>query len=344
MRKANMLSESEEKRAISLHEQSMVILMHDHLPIIGDIPKMRAGGVTAKVYNLICDVEISGDFRASANQYEGWAKRALAQLDQAINEIEADDKVILALTANDIEKAKREGKIAILLGSEGGKLLEGELSLLRNFYRLGLRELQLTWAFENQIANSDRLTDFGKDVIREMNRLGIIIDLTHIPQRAFGDVLALTKHPVIISHCAARGVSVDLADEQIKAIAQNDGVLGLHFYSTYMAKRSANGTIAKDISVSDLVDHIDYIVNLVGIDHVGLGADFFPIHGEWAEFQQAQGTDSIKWIIEDKSYMSDVTRELVFRGYSDSEIQKILGLNFLRVCRTVLGTATTWRA
>jgi membrane dipeptidase len=336
MSEARQLSESEEQRAISLHEQSIVILMHDHLPIAGDIPKMQVGGVTAKVYNLICDVEISGDFRASANQYEGWAKRALVQIDQAITEIEANDKVLLALTAEDIEKAKREGKIAILLGSEGGKLLEGELSLLRNFYRLGLRELQLTWAFENQLANSKGLTDFGKDVVKEMNKLGIIIDLTHIPQRAFDDVLALTKHPVIISHCAAKAVSADLSDEQIRAIAQNGGVLGLHFYSTYMAKRLANGIVAEEIGVSDLVDHIDYIANLVGIDHVGLGADFFPDHGEWAEFQKAQGTYNIKWVIEDKSAMPDVTRELVFRGYSDSEIQKILGLNFLGICQKVM--------
>ncbi|MBM3238893.1 hypothetical protein FJZ31_21590 [Candidatus Poribacteria bacterium] len=357
MNEANQLNE-EERRAISLHEKSIVILMHDHLPITCDIPKMRAGGVTAKVYNLICDVEISGDFRASANQYEGWAKRALVQIDQAITEIESNENVLLALTAEDIEKAKREEKIAILFGSEGGKLLEGELSLLRNFYRLGLRELQLTWAFENQLANSNGLTDFGKDVVKEMNRLGIIIDLTHIPQRVFDDVLSLTKHPVIISHCAAKAVSADLSDEQIRAIAQNGGVLGLHFYSTYMAKRFpplakggqgefANDAVAKqppapfvkgEIGVSDLVDHIDYIANLVGIDHVGLGADFFPTYGEWAEFQEAQGTYNIKWVIKDKSAMPDVTRELVFRGYSDSEIQKIVGLNFLRICHIVFGS------
>ena len=345
---SRQLSEEEVRRAISLHEQSIIILMHDHLPIADDITKMRTGGVTAKVYNLICDVEISRNFRATANQYEGWAKRALDEVNRSITEIESNDNVLLALTAEDIEKAKREGKIAILFGSEGGKLLEGELSLqkatddfvlpLRNFYRLGLRELQLTWAFENQLANSKGLTDFGKDVVKEMNRLGIIIDLTHIPKRAFDDVLALTKHPVIISHCAAKAVSADLSDEQIRAIAQNGGVLGLHFYSTYMAKRLANGTVAKDIGVSDLVDHIDYIANLVGIDHVGLGADFFPTYGEWAEFQKAQGTYNIKWVIEDKSAMPDVTRELVFRGYSDSEIRKILGLNFLRICHIVFET------
>ena len=337
MNEANRLSEEQERRALSLHEQSIVILMHDHFPVAFDIPKMRTGGVTAKVYNLSCDVEISSDFRATAHEYEGWAKRALLQMEQAITEIETDDKVLLALTAGDIEKAFREGKSAILFGSEGGKLLEGELSLLRIFYRLGLRELQLTWAVENQLANSQGLTDFGKDIVKEMNRLGIIIDLTHIPKRAFDEVLALTKHPVIISHCAAGAVSVDLSDEQIKAIAQNGGVLGLHFYSTYMAKRLANGTVAKDIGPSDLFAHIDYMANLVGIDHVGLGADFFPTHGEWAEFQKAQGTHNIKWILEDKSAMPDVTRELVFRGYSDSDIQKVLSLNFLRICRTVFG-------
>ena len=169
-------------------------------------------------------------------------------------------------------------------------ILEGELNLLKIFYSLGLRELQLTWAFENQLANSNGLTDFGMDVVREMNRLGIMIDLTHIPQKAFDAVLSLTKHPVMISHCAVGAVSADLSDEQIKAVAQNGGVLGLHFYWTYMAKRFPDGRIADNISVSDLVDHIDYIADLVGIDYVGLGADFFPTHGEWAEFQKAQGT------------------------------------------------------
>jgi membrane dipeptidase len=160
-----------------------------------------------------------------------------------------------------------------------------------------------------------------------------IIDLTHIPKKAFDDVLSLTKHPVIISHCAVGAVSADLSDEQIKAVAQNGGILGLHFYWTYMAKRSLDGKIADKINVSDLVDHIDYITDLVGIDYVGLGADFFPTHGEWAEFQKAQGTHNIKWIIEDKSNMFDVTQELVLRGYSEIDIQKILGLNFMRICR-----------
>lgn len=97
--------------------------------------------------------------------------------------------------------------------------------------------------------------------------MGIIIDLTHIPKKAFDDVLSLTKHPVMVSHCAVGAVSVDLSDEQIKAVAQNDGVLGLHFYWTYMAKRFPDGKIADCISVSNLVDHIDYITNLVGIDY-----------------------------------------------------------------------------
>lgn len=105
----------------------------------------------------------------------------------------------------------------------------------------------------------------------------IIIDLTHIRQKAFDEVFSLTKHPVIISHCAVSAISADLSDEKIKAIAQNEGVLGLHFYWTYMAKRFPDGKIADDISVSDLVDHVDYITDLVGIDYVGLGADFFPI-------------------------------------------------------------------
>jgi|SRR5579872_3613264 len=118
--------------------------MHDHNPVAADLPGMRAGGVTAKVYQLLVDVDIGAGFRSSASALDGWAKRALLSLEAALADIEANDEVCtLALTAEDIERAKRDGKVAVLLGAEGGKLLEGEPALLRLFHRLGLRELQL---------------------------------------------------------------------------------------------------------------------------------------------------------------------------------------------------------
>lgn len=333
-----VLDSDDKRRAVQIHNKSIIIVMHDHRPIAADIPKMLKGAVTAKVFNFALDVEVGRNYQLSAKRYEGWAKQSLIALEKALSDIEQNRaKACLALSANDIERAKKEGKVAIILGSEGGKLMEGDLNLLRIFYRLGLRELQLTWAFENQLAGNNGLTNFGKDAIREMNRLGVIIDVTHIPAKAFDDVLGLTKQPVIVSHCAARAVTTDLSDKQIRAIAGVGGVLGVHFYSAYLRKCLQDGNFARRISISDLLDQIDYMVNLVGIDHVGLGVDLFLNTGVWADFQYAQGQKEIKWAIRDLSEMPSVTRGLVARGYSDSEVQKILGLNFLRVCKRVFG-------
>ncbi|PIU60832.1 MAG: hypothetical protein COS85_22460 [Armatimonadetes bacterium CG07_land_8_20_14_0_80_59_28] len=308
---------------------STIIVMHDHNPIAADLPKMQAGGVTAKVYQVEADVEIGAKFQSSAELFEGWADRGMKGMDAALRDIEANSEVCcLALTAADIERAKGQGKVAILLGAEGGKLLEGELSLLEEFHRRGLRELQLTWAFPNQLAREGELTAFGRQVVRECARLGIIVDLTHLPERAFHQVLELTEKPVIVSHGAARGCTTDLDDERLRALAECGGVLGIHFYSSYLGESPTPEKVASQV---------DYIANLVGIDHVGLGVDFFPTDGPWREFQLAQGTKNIEWAIADMSQMPRITEALMQRGYRDVEIGKVLGLNFLRVCREVFG-------
>lgn len=313
----------------ALHQRSPVIVMHDHRPIAEDLPLMRAGGVTAKVYQIGVDVEIGRDSAASAATFDGWAKRTLVSMMEAIRAVEEHkDIAMIALTAADIKRAKREGKIAILLGVEGGKLLEGELLLLEAFHRLGLRELQLTWAYPNQLAQQGRLTSFGKEVVAECARLGLIVDVTHIPEEAFYDVMALTRRPVIVSHGAAKAVRTDLADGRIKAIAQTGGVIGIHFYSAYLGTPPTLGAFC---------DHVGYIAELVGIDHVGLGVDFFPTTGPWRDFQIAQGTTDISWAIPDLGAMPLVTEALVQRGFKDGDIEKVLGLNFLRVCREVFG-------
>jgi membrane dipeptidase len=164
-----------------------------------------------------------------------------------------------------------------------------------------LRELQLTWAVPNQLVQAGLLTAFGKSVVKECNRLGLIVDLTHIPERAFYEVLEATDKPVIISHGAAKSVRTDLDDKRLQAMAQTGGVIGIHFYSSYLG---ANPT------VEAVVDHIDYISSLVGIDHVGLGVDFFPTEGAWRDFQVAQGTIDIAWAIEDMSQMPKVTETI----------------------------------
>jgi membrane dipeptidase len=173
------------------------------------------------------------------------------------------------------------------------------------------------------------LTDFGKDAVAEMNKLGMIIDVSHLTQQAFQDVLEISHDPFVISHGVA-GMEQILG--QHKAMAEKGGVLGVHFFYSYLRKEGK-----KHINLKDLLDKIDYCVENLGIDSVALGADFFPTTGSWVDLQHAQGTFNIEWAIRDVSKMLEVTEGLVTRGYSDGEIQKILGGNFLRVCKRVFG-------
>jgi membrane dipeptidase len=313
------------QRARIVHQKSTVIVIHDHRPIAADVPRMLAAGVTAKVYQLGVDVEISMDYLASAARRDGWARRTLAALEEAKTVIAADPKrLTLALTGTDIRAAKRDGKVAILLGVEGGKCLEGDLDRLRQFHKLGVRELQLRWAVPNQLVEKDELTDFGGAVVRECDKLGIIVDLTHIPQKAFDDVATLARKPFIVSH----GTGRELGDKRIRAVAAYHGVIGIHFYSSYLGKRPG---------VIDVLDAIDYLVQRGGAGVVALGIDLFPTDGKWREFQKAQGTTDVSWAIPDLGHLEEVTRGLVARGYSDADIEAILGGNFLRVCKDVLG-------
>lgn len=316
-------AQDDNSKADELHRKSTVIVVHDHRPIAADVPLMLAGGVTAKVYQLGVDVEIGREFRNSGR--DGWARRTRTALNDAVQTIRNDPKrVVLALTADDIERAKRDGKVAIMLGVEGGKLLEGDLEQLREFHRLGLRELQLRWAVPNQIVEQDTLTDFGMAVVKECQRLGIIVDLTHIPEKAFFQTIELATKPLIVSHGTGRG---DLGEKRLKALADRHGVVGIHFYSSYLGRRP---------SVLQVLDHIDFVARTVGTDTIALGVDFFPTEGKWREFQEAQGTKDIAWAIPDMSHMREVTRGLVARSYSDRQIEGILGGNFLRVCKEVM--------
>ena len=140
-----------------------------------------------------------------------------------------------------------------------------------------------------------------------------------------------------MSHGSAAGVTVDLTDDQLRGLASTGGMIGIHFYITYMGKRQPDGSWDDNITIEDVVNHIDYVRDLVGIDHIGLGADFFPTHGPWAEMQYAQGAYNLKWVIDGMSQMPLITDALVRRGYADDDIRKVLGLNFLRVGHAVFG-------
>jgi membrane dipeptidase len=323
----NALPDESGSRAHELHKSATVIVVHDHRPIADDVPRMLAGGVTAKVYNIGVDVEIGKDFQASAAVRAGWLDKSMWSLDEARRVIASDrEHLVLALSAADIERARRQGKLAIVLGVEGGKLLEGEVANLRRFYDLGLRELQLRWAVSNQLVEADSLSDFGLAVVRECQRLGIIIDLTHIPQRAFDQVVEVAQRPLIVSH----GTGAELGEQRLAAVARLGGVVGIHFYSSYLGARP---------HVIQVLDAVDYLAEKAGIQTVALGVDFFPTDGGWGDFQRSQGTADISWAIPDLSHMPEITRGLVARGYSDGDIHAILGLNFLRVCREVFSSS-----
>jgi len=235
---------------------------------------------------------------------------------------------VLACSAKDIRNAKDRNQVAILLGTEGTRWLEGSLEPLRLFHRLGLRELQLTWAYPNAVVPDGRLSEFGRSVVDECGRLGIIIDLTHIPREAFFDVVEVATQPLIISHGSAQAVTTDLDDEQIRALAETGGLVGIHFYTTYL------GANPQPI---DVVKQIDHITDLVGIDAVALGVDFFPADGAWRNLQIAQGTTDLEWAIDDVSQMPQITDALFEQGYTESQIRKVLGENLLRVFREVIG-------
>jgi len=321
------------RRALALHKKHVVFVIHDHNPIEPDLPRMVAGGVAGKLFNLGIDVDVESGISASAPEREGWSKKTLAALDD-VDTVLANHRqhMLIAGSADDILRAKQEGKIAIMLGVEGGKLLEGNLDLLKTFYDRGLRELQLRWAVPNQIVEDQNLTYFGRQVVKECNRLGIIISLTHIPTPAFFDVMALTLKPPIVCHGVAslpRNAINDLTDRKLKALAAHRGVVGIHFYTTYLGPQP---------NVERVVEQVDFMTNLVGIDTVALGVDFFPTTGAWAKFQRDQGTTNIQWAIPHIGEIARVTEALLARNYPEPDIAKILGGNFLRVCREVFGS------
>ena len=320
------------QRALALHEEHVVFVIHDHNPIPPDLPRMLDGGVTGKLLNVGIDVDIELGIEASAVKREGWSKKCLVALDE-IDQVLTSNRhhLVLARSAEDILRAKQQGKIAIMLGVEGGKLLEGKLKLLKIFYDRGLRELQLRWAVPNQIVEDQNLTYFGRQVVKECNQLGIIISLTHIPTPAFFDVISLTQRPPIVCHGVATVPNTamrDLTDRKLKALATHRGVVGIHFYSSYLGAQP---------SVENVVQQVDYMVDLVGIETIALGVDFFPTTGAWAKFQRDQGTTDIQWAITHIGEIAQVTEALLARNYPEPDIAKILGGNFLRVCREVFG-------
>ena len=285
-----------------------------------DIPRMKEGGI---------DVQFFAVFIEDIYKPDRSLKRTLQLIDCFYREIEKNqDDISLITDYNQIKEANRAGKIAAILSIEGGEALEGDLGVLRVLYRLGVRLLTLTWNQRNQIADGigesrtgSGLTEFGLKVIDEMNDLRMLIDVSHLSETGFWDVIKRSKAPIVASHsnCYALCPHLrNLKDEQVKALADKGGVIGITFVPNFLTQEKRKTTI------EDVVKHIDYLVEKVGVACVGLGSDF-------------DGTGALPLGLEGVDKIPNITEELLNRGYKEKDIKKILGENFLRVFKEVVG-------
>jgi membrane dipeptidase len=309
-----------------------------------DLPRLKAGGVGAVFFAAY----VGPEYAASRTS----AFRALQMIDTIRTDIVArhPSDFVLAQSAADIEAAHKHGRIAALIGVEGGHAIEDSLRLLRDFYALGVRYMTLTHSNTNNWADSsgdidkpeikhhNGLTDFGKPVIAEMNRLGMIVDVSHVSDKTFWDVLETSRAPIFASHSSCRvicNVARNMTDEMIVAMAKRGGVIQINFYSGFLSQQSAEADRLADAARStkdpavlppagleDAVAHINHVVKIAGIEAVGIGSDF-------------DGIKSVPTGLGDVSKFPNLTRALLEEGYSASDIRKIYGGNTLRLMRDV---------
>ncbi|HWQ56340.1 MAG TPA: membrane dipeptidase [Bryobacteraceae bacterium] len=325
------LTSEQERRAQAVWRRSISIVAHDHCFHADDFRQQQAAGITVRTIKPTVDgVYWQGKKRFTIeSEVDGWeerGRRALAILDR---EVARHGNTIVVRSVADIRRAKQENKQGVIYSFEGARPLAGKLDNVKMFYGLGLRDLQLYWAVPSPLKNRDgSLSDFGQAVLRELNRVGIVADLSHMSDAAFSQALDITTKPIVVSHCgvaAASGKpprgSDDLSDEFIRRIARNGGAICLHFYEGYIKPRHGQRA-----TLEDLLDHMDHIKKVAGIDSIALGVDYFPEMG-W------------RWIegAERMTGMPNVVREMVRRGYTDEEIEKVLGGNLMRVYQAVWG-------
>jgi len=282
-----------------------------------DVPRMIDGGVTCQVFAISSE-------RSRTPAYP--LRTALLMIDRFYKECDVIPELAPVKSYQEIIDAKKKGKAAGLLSIEGADVIEGRIEMIGVFHRLGVRMVGLVHSLRNQLADgvTDRrtgggLSELGVQTVEELDLLGMIIDVSHLNDEGFWDVLEHTKNPVIASHSNSRKVCNhprNMTDAMITALAENNGVMGMNFAPAFVHPEEA--------TLEGVVDHIDHIVDLVGPDHVGLGSDF----------------DGIPYTpkgLEDVSKIPDITRELVNRGYEKDDIEKILGRNHLRLIKTVIG-------
>jgi len=333
-----------------------------------DLDRFKKGGVDVQLFSVWCD-------GLQANPY-AWANREMDTLDAVIKR--NPDKIIKVGNPAELVRAVKEKKLAAMFGVEGGHMIENNLDNLNNFYNRGARYMTLTWnnstdwatsALDETSPNPSQggalkdparkkgLTAFGKEVVKRMNELGMLVDLSHVGETTFWDAINTTTKPVLVSHSCVYSLCPhhrNLKDDQILAVGKNGGVIHLNFYSGFLdssfdrrtdifnnSHKAERDSLLKQNPepyfadmflfakypeevkalrppLSLLIDHLDYIVKLIGVDHVGIGSDY-------------DGVNSLPQQLDDITAMPLITKELLKRGYSKRDIRKILGENFLRI-------------
>ncbi|MBV8819726.1 MAG: dipeptidase [Acidobacteriaceae bacterium] len=325
-----------------------------------DIPRLKQGGMNAPFFALWVPTFYHG----------AEAVRRTLDLRDAMQRVfdQHPDLIELAVSASDVERITKTGKIAAILSLEGGHQIDNDLAVLRMYQRLGIRAMTLTHFRNTDWADSSTdkpahngLADFGKKVVQEMNRIGMIVDVSHVSDKTFYDAVAASSKPVIATHSSCRALNDmprNMTDDMLRALAKNGGVVSINFYPSFVSPKDAQagkklissqvalepdlkGAALDDFArqnhfkelrsmkpaqatIDDIVANIDHAVKVAGIDHVGIGSDF-------------DGIDSVPNGLEDISKMPQLAAALRKKGYSDADIQKIWSGNVLRVMRVVIG-------
>ncbi len=331
-----------------------------------DLPRMRQGGMTAQLFAAYVPGAMVEGNRS--------AHHALEAIDSIKHDIarRSGPNVFFAYTSADVLKAKKTGKIAAMIGIEGGHAIEDSLRVLRDFYELGVRYMTLTHTNTNNWADSEGdmnnpsvkhhngLTPFGKDVVREMNRIGMMVDISHVADKTFYDVIETSTAPVFASHSSCRALSSatrNMTDDMIRALARKQGVINLNFSCDFLSQKSFDASPTRNpelrarmtammsevadpkerqarirqltagakpvrATLADVVAHINHVAKSVGVDFVGIGSDF-------------DGVSCVPAGLEDVSQWPNLTRALLEEGYSTGEVHKILGGNMVRFMKSV---------
>ena len=340
----NKLNAEQEARAAELHRQALVVNALDtSYSILEDryFQKLVDGGVTASW------VTIGG---AALQETTSAAAKVLAKIGKN------PDRMVQATTAAEMEQAKRDGKVAVVFTTQNGACIEDDPTLLEMYHRLGYRVMGITYSGANMLGAgcAERTRDvqglsyLGVDVVKEMERLGILIDMSHAGDATTWDVLKLSTKPVVFTHNNARALADttrNKPDDQIRAMADTGGVIGVA-----AVPRMCNVDLRR-ATLDDMLDHVDYLVKLIGVDHVGIGLDHTdaterypePIKEPWTIWRERRPEMLGTWEdfftvpyakgIESNAQVPNIVRGLVARGYSDEDVLKIMGGNWLRVFR-----------